>query len=68
MLFGNTVKFTQMTLGLVPKVFDAIDVIFTVGKQRGMIDTQMPEAGHIQGIAAGQRITINNRIRHDALF
>jgi hypothetical protein len=31
--FGNTVKFAQMTLGLVPEVLDAVDVVFTGGKQ-----------------------------------
>ena len=45
MFFGHTVKFTQVALGLVPEVFDAVDVVFTSGKQLGMIDPQMPEAG-----------------------
>jgi hypothetical protein len=32
MLFGNTVEFAQMTLRLVPKVLNAIDVILLVCK------------------------------------
>ena len=48
--FGNTVKLTQVALGLVPEVFDAVDVVFTGGKQLGMIDPQMPEAGNIRRI------------------
>lgn len=28
-------------------------------------NTQMPEAGNIQGIVAGLRITINDGVRHD---
>jgi hypothetical protein len=30
---GNTVKFTQVTLGLVPEVLNAIDMVFTGCKQ-----------------------------------
>ncbi len=53
MFFGHTVKFTQVALGLIPEILDAIDVVFTGGKQPGMIDSQMPEAGNIQSIIAG---------------
>ena len=44
MLLGNTVKFPQVSFGLVPKVLDAMDVVFTGGKALGMIDPQMSEA------------------------
>ncbi len=33
MLLGNTVNFTQMTLGLVPKVLGVVAVVFAGGKQ-----------------------------------
>ncbi len=29
---GNTIKFKEVTLGLIPKVLDAVDVVFTGGK------------------------------------
>lgn len=54
MFFWNTVKFAQVAFGLIPKVLDAIDVVFTVGKQPGMIDPRMPKASHIRRIVAGQ--------------
>lgn len=66
--FGNTVKFTQLALGLMPKVFDAVDVVFTDGKQLGMIDPQMSEAGNIQRVVAGQGVTINDGVRHNLFF
>ncbi len=44
MLFGNTVKFTQVPLGLIPEVLNAVDVVFPIGKELGVIDPQMPEA------------------------
>ena len=68
MLLGNTVKFTEVTLGLVPKVLDAVDVIFPLGKELGMIDPQMPEARHSEGVVARQRVAINDGIRHDPFF
>jgi len=33
MFFGNTVKFPHMTLGLIPEILDAVDVIFLVGEE-----------------------------------
>ena len=53
MLLGNTVKFTQVALGLIPEILAAVDVVFTSGKELGVIDPQMPEAGNIQGVVAG---------------
>ena len=60
----NTVKFTQVTLGLVPEIFNAIDVVFTGGKELGMVDPPMPETGHREGIVAGQGIAIDDGIGH----
>ena len=50
---GHSVKFTQVALGLVPKVFEAVDVVFPGGEQLGMINPQMAEAGNIEGVVAG---------------
>jgi len=66
--FGNTVKFAQMALGLVPEVLDAVAVVFAGGKELGMIDPQMPEARNIQGIIAGQRVALDDGVGHDPLF
>ena len=68
MLLGNTVKFTEVTLGLVPEILDAVDVVFTSSKELGMVDPQMPEAGDRQGIVAGQGVTIDDGVRHNPLL
>lgn len=68
MRLGHTVKFAEVALGLIPKILDAIDMVFPGGKELGVVDPQMPEARHIQSIVAGQRITIDDGVRHDALF
>ena len=68
MFFGNTIKFAQVALGLVPEVLDAVDVVFTGGKQFGVIDPQMPEASHSERVVAGQRVTINDGVGHNSFF
>jgi hypothetical protein len=37
-LLGDAVEATQMTLGLVPEVLDAIDVPFVLGEAFVMVD------------------------------
>ena len=41
MLFGNTVEFAHVALGLVPKVLNPIDVILLVCKEFGMVDPEV---------------------------
>ncbi len=68
MLLGNTVKFTQVRLGLVPEVLDAVEVVFAIGKELGRIDPSMPEAGNIQSIVAGQCIALDDGIGHHSFL
>ena len=65
MLFGNTVKFTHMTLGLVPEVLNAIDVVGLVCKQFGMIDTEVFKVLYLQHVIAPPAVRIHDTIRHD---
>ena len=44
MLFGNTVKLAHMTLGLVPKILNTVDMILLVCKEFGTIDPEVFEA------------------------
>jgi len=48
--FMNTIVLSQHALGLAPKVFDAVDVIFIFGKVRGMVDALMLKAAHVKGV------------------
>ena len=41
-----------MTLGLVPEILNAVDVIVVVGKQLGMVDAEVVKVGHVQHIVA----------------
>jgi len=40
----DTIVLSQDSFGLVPKIFNAIDVVFSFGKVRGVIDAFMVES------------------------
>ncbi len=53
MCLQNAVKFTYVTLRLIPKILDTIDVIlpvFFVDKLSAVIDSAMLKIAHIQHI------------------
>ena len=65
MLLGNTVEFAHMTLCLVPKVLYAVDVIFLVCKEFGMVDAKMPKVRNIQHVIPSPAVRIHNAVRHN---
>ncbi len=63
MCLRNTVKFTHVTLRLVPKILDTIDVIlpvFFVDELGAVIDSVMLKIAHIQYIITGKIIGIDD--------
>ena len=68
MLFGNTVKLAHMTLGLVPKILNTVDMILLVCKEFGMIDPEVFEVQRIQCVVASPIVGINDAVRHDLAF
>ena len=65
MLLGNTIEFPHVTLRLVPKVFDAIDVILFVCKEFGMVDAVVLEVRHVQHVITTPTVRIYDAIRYD---
>src|SRR5882762_831610 len=57
-----------MPLGLVPEILDAVDVVFPVGKQFGMVDPVVFETGNIQHIVRTEGIGIHDAIGNDLVF
>ena len=68
MLFRNTVEFTHVALGLVPKILNPVDVIALVCKEFVMVDPKMMEIRYVQDIVTAPAIRINNAIRNDFPF
>ena len=58
-LLFDAVKFTHVTLCLIPEILDAVDVIFTSGKQLGMVDTMVIKLRYIQRIITTKIIGIH---------
>jgi len=49
-LFMNASVLSQHAFGLVPKIFNAVDVVFALGKVHRVIDAFMMEPAHIKRI------------------
>ena len=50
MLLWNTVEFAHVTLGLVPEVLNAIDVIMAISEKLGMVYPKVMKVRHIRHI------------------
>ena len=68
MLLRNPVESAQMTLCLVPKVLDPVDVIAAFCKQFGVVDPNMMKVAHIKNIIAVIRVRINDAVRDDLVL
>ncbi len=62
MLFGSTVEFAQMTLRLVPKVLNAVDVILLVCKKFGMVDMTVLKIRYIQHVVSSPAVRIDGAV------
>jgi hypothetical protein len=61
MLLGNTVKFAEVALGLVPEAPNAVDVVFTGGKELGVVGPQIfiyPASKEIPPVLRAQRLCL----------
>lgn len=58
-------KPSSVALGLVPKVFNPIDVVQSAHEPRGMIDPHMVEVRGIQRIVAPESVGAHDAVRQD---
>jgi len=61
----NAIVLSQYSLGLTPKVFDAIDMIFPFGKVSRMVDAVMSKSAHVKRVVGFVGIGIDHAIRLD---
>ncbi len=59
----DTVESTHVTLGLVPEVLDAVDVVLLVREQLGVVDAAVLEAGHIEHVVGAEDARVDDRLR-----
>jgi len=62
---GDAVETSQVALGLVPEILDAIDVVLPVHEPLGMIDPYMVEVRDIQRIIALESVRVDDAVRQD---
>ena len=63
----SAVIFASDMLCLIPKIFNAVNVVPTVGKFLGMVDAVMDKTAYARLVIAAQAVGINNTVRHDFL-
>jgi hypothetical protein len=61
---GNAFETTHMALSLVPEVLDAIDVVFLIGEEFGVVDAGVPEAGHVEHVVGVEGVRVDDRVGH----
>jgi hypothetical protein len=61
----DAVEAAQMTLGLVPEVLDAVDVVVPVGKALAVIDTVVLEAGDVDGVVGSPTVGVDDGVGQD---
>ena len=64
----DAIESSQMSFGLVPEIFDPVDVISLVGEEFGMVDAHVMEFGDVECIVCLEGIGVNNAVRSDSLF
>ena len=62
MHFHHAIKFTQIAIGLVPKMLDSIDTIFSIRKSFVMTDPVLLEITNIKNITTTPYIKIDDAI------
>jgi len=65
---GDAVETTHMTLGLVPEVFNAVDVIAAVGEQLGVIDAEVFEGRDIQYVIGWEGVGVDDAVGHNLVL
>ena len=60
--FGETVKFSQMALRLVPKILNAIDVIMFISEPFTMVNSVMLKLRNIQRVVTSKTVCIHNTV------
>lgn len=64
----NAIVFAKMSFGLIPKVFNPIDMVRSLHEAFGMIDPEMAEIRDIQRVVTGEAISIDNAIGSNHLM
>ena len=65
---GDAVETTHMTLGLIPEVLDAVDVVLLIGEELGVVDAVVLEAGYIEHVVRTEGIGVDDAVGDYLVF
>src|ERR1035437_9991692 len=65
---GYAVETTHMTLGLIPEVLDAVDVVLLIGEQLGVVDAVVLEAGYIEHVVGAEGIGVDDAVGNNLVL
>ena len=65
---GDAFETTHMTLGLIPEVLDAVDVVLLIGEQLGVVDAVVLEAGYIEHVVRTEGIGVDDAVGDYLVF
>ncbi len=68
MVSGNAVKSAQMTLGLIPEILNAINVIPAIRKPCFMVNPIVLEVRNIQHITGAESVGVHDAVGHNFLL
>lgn len=60
---GDAVVSAQVSLGLVPEIFDAVDVVLSIGEELRVIDPHMMEIGDVELIIGAKAVGVDDAVR-----
>ena len=64
----DAIKFAQLTLFLVPKVLDSIDVILSICEQFWVVDSSVMKITYIKSIVRSECVCVNDTVRGNFFF
>jgi hypothetical protein len=64
----DAIESSQMTLGLIPKVFNAVNVISLVGEELGVVDAHVMKVAHVKSVVCLECIGIDDTVGLDLLL
>lgn len=64
----DSIELAHVPFGLVPKVFDSVDVVLLIGKQLRVVDAMVMKVRHVERVVGPERIGVDDRVGFDLLL
>ena len=65
---GDAIETTHMTLGLIPEVLDAVDVVLLIGEQLGVVDAIVLETRYVEHVVGAKGSGVDDAVGDDLVL